>query len=144
MSARFPYDPFARPELPDVRLPEVKFDRAPRFTFAKALKVVLAFLAAILVLSMILFVPVLAGQVARIDAIMLAGELLPAYSFADRLLDLFFGTFIVASAVLSFLAAVALSAGSDDDPFPQPLDARRDAATSKAGHRELVGKVKHV
>lgn len=146
MSARYPYDPFALPERPDVHLPPAVPQRGQNpFGFLKLAKLALAFLLSVGLLAFIMFVPVLLSEIGRVDAVLLAGELLPAYSFAGRLTDLFFGTFIVATAILSFLGAVALSAGRDSDPFPQPLDRslKNDAKRESEGGLPAA-KVKHV
>jgi len=120
MSVRYPYDPFALPERPDIHPPEPGPASLGR-TFGSAMRrialIVAGFFVAAIALAVVLFVPVLIREIGRVDAVMLAGELLPVYSVAERLQDLFFGTLIVSVAVLSFLAASALAYDPQADRF---------------------------
>lgn len=70
------------------------------------------FLTASVVLAVVLFVPLLAVEIARIDAVVLAGQTLEAWSYSARLGDLFLGTLIIAFSVLAFLTSVMLSSGT--------------------------------
>jgi len=119
MSARFPLDPFAVPSRPDISIPMPIRGRANRLRAGvKAICVIGVFVAASLVLAVVLFVPILAVEIARIDAVVLAGQTLEAWSYSARLGDLFLGTLIVAFSVLAFLTSVMLSSGTG---VPQPM-----------------------
>lgn len=145
MSVRYPYDPFALPERPDISLLE-RASPAPRPSrLVAGLAAVGGFSAAAFGLGCVLFVPVLIGELGRIDALIVSGETVPTYSFAGRLRDLFFGTLILSVAIVSFLAAAALSSGpmyrpDATRPGHRPLSKRgRSKATATTAR-----KVKHV
>lgn len=113
MSARYPLDPFALPNRPDISIPIPIRRRANRLRAGvKALCVIGVFLAASLVLAVVLFMPLLVVEIARIDAVVLAGQTLEAWSYSARLGDLFLGTLIVSFSVLAFLTSVMLSSGT--------------------------------
>ena len=120
MPARYPRGPSAETDRPDVYLPEPLRRRSNRLRRGVTLLTYVgAYLLAIVLLAVLLFIPVLVVEVGRIDAVVLAGEFLPAGAFAVKLGSLFLGTAIVATALVSFVACAALSAGSLEDRIPE-------------------------
>lgn len=87
--------------------------------------VAMLFAGATFVLAVVLFVPVLAVSLSRVEALQVAGELMSATVFADRLIALFWGSCMVALAVTSSIAGLRLS-----PPGPiirsQPSEHRRE------------------
>lgn len=142
MSVRYPYDPFALPERPDVHPPQARLATEGCSTVSAAKRILFAvagFAAAVIMLAILLFIPVLVREIGRIDAVVLAGHMLPAHSFAERLLDLFFGTVIVAIAILSFLAASALA----QDPRTEPVGFKPQRPATRNGWRVQRSMVQH-
>jgi len=150
MSVRYPYDPFALPERPDIHPPEpvpASFGRTFGSVTRRIALIVAGFFAAAVALAVILFIPVLIREIGRVDAVMLAGELLPVYSIAERLQDLFFGTLILSVAILSFLAASALAYDPRTDPTAAvPVEPDREGKRRQrpAGHHYVSKEEKHV
>ena len=93
---------------------------------------VAVFFAATFALAVLLFLPVLAVSLTSVEAVDIAGRIVPASAFADRLQDLFWGGFIVALAVTSFIAGARLSpSGPIIRPHyrdPDPQEPQRRAA----------------
>jgi len=57
-------------------------------------------------ITVVFFIPVLISNLGRIEALEIAGELIPATVFAEKLGALFWGTFILALAFTSFVAGM--------------------------------------
>jgi len=76
------------------------------FDFVRFLGV---FAGAALVLTVVLVIPILFGEVAMIDTIGLRGEELTAAEYASRLKNLILGTFIVAVSLVSFIASAMIA-----------------------------------
>jgi hypothetical protein len=111
MSARYPLDPFALPNGPDIPLSSPSLRGDVRGTVFRLLIGVGLFSAAVSVLALVLFVPVLFSEAARIDAVILDGRLFQKADLMSLLGDLFMGTAIFSLAVISFIASAALSLG---------------------------------
>lgn len=141
MSARYPLDPFALPSRPDIPIPMPMRGRTNRLrTGVKALCVIGVFLAASVMLAVVLFVPILAVEITRIDAVVLAGQTLEAWSYSARLGDLFLGTLIVAFSVLAFLASLMLASGTG---APQPLQNSSKNAHTKPTYEDSDTKLRN-
>lgn len=118
MSVRYPMDPFAVPNRPDIPLSPPRRRRPipsnRRLSGVRRAAVAAAgFTAASLVLAGLLFTPVLVQELSRIDAVMLSGEVVPSGAFTARIGALFLGTLIVAVALVSLFASAALVASRD-------------------------------
>jgi len=119
-----------RPDF-DVSLPEPPrpgpFGRARR-----AATWVAVFLLGTFALAVMLYVPVFIYNLSRVDALEIAGRLVPASVFAEHFSALFWGTFILALAITSFIASLLLFAsGRIVRPCSRPYT-REDALTHLA------------
>jgi|GEM_PF-1599329 len=124
MSFQYSPDLSALAERPDI---EVSFAEEPmpgglhrlrRFVLAAGL-----FLAVTFAIAVVLFIPVLVFNLGRIEALEIAGRLVPAAVFAEHFGALFWGTFILALAFTSFVVSLLLFAsGRVIRPRPRPKD----------------------
>ncbi|MTH98407.1 hypothetical protein [Roseibium sp. RKSG952] len=111
MSARYPLDPFALPDRPDIPVPERTGPRDRTGTLKAAARSFGIFVLAAVVLTGLLYAPVLIREIGRIDTVVMNGIGLRPGAFAGHLIDLFLGTAIVSVAILSFIASAALVSG---------------------------------
>lgn len=99
-----------RPDF-DVSLPEEpepgRFQRMRRLVAAAAV-----FLGATFATAVVFFIPVFIYNLSRIEALEVAGRLMPASVFADQLGALFWGTFILALAFTSFVVSLLMLASN--------------------------------
>jgi uncharacterized membrane protein YedE/YeeE len=95
---------------------DVAVPRPPRLRPRDVLRGALIAVAAIVVIAVLLFLPVAAGEIARLDAIVESGVVKPAALLIDRLVTLFLGLLVVAGAIVAFAAAVVMT-----PPAPQPV-----------------------
>jgi len=133
MSVHYLPDAAAQAERPDidVSLPEEpepsRRRRATRFAAAAGI-----FLAATFATAVVFFIPVFVFNLSRIEALEVAGQLMPASEFALHLGALFWGTCILALAFTSFVASLLLLASNRTiRPISQPLS-QDDALTHLA------------
>lgn len=111
MSVQYSPDLSALSDRPDfeVSVPEEpspgSFHRARRAVVSAAL-----FLAVTFALAVTFYVPVFIYNLSRVDALEVAGRLIPASVFVEHFSALFWGTFILALAVTSFIASLLLFA----------------------------------
>ena len=116
MSVRYPMDPFATPNRPDVHFPfaGVVLPDPGRVPLARRLRLavlaVAAFAVAVSVVAMILFMPVLVHDLTSLQAVQRHGEVMLIAQYTERLLSLFLGTVVLSGALVSFALAVVLSA----------------------------------
>jgi len=81
------------------------------------LLVTIVFFGSTFALAGLFFVPVLVASLSRVEILEIAGRPVSAAMFADELVSLFWGTFILALAFTSFIAGAALSAAG---PYIRP------------------------
>ncbi|MFD1696319.1 hypothetical protein [Roseibium aestuarii] len=149
MSARYPFDPFAMPERPDVPFPAARIDRAAsslpmtRRLARLGLRAV-SLVGLIAGLSVLIFLPALVSELARIEAVTVEGQTYSASAFVEALGSLYLGSVIVAIALTSFLAAAALARPDLDPALGRWMSA--PAADARGEHRlsSLRRKVTHV
>lgn len=84
----------------------------------------LAVFATVLIAA-VLFLPIAAGEIARLDAVVLRGVPQPATALLDRLTALFLGLIVVSGAVVAFAAAVLMTPPAPDPVFPASRRWRR-------------------
>ncbi|MEP4030837.1 hypothetical protein [Roseibium polysiphoniae] len=142
MSARYPFDPFAVPNGPDIEYPAARQRRSVAQVLLRALLAIGGFIAASFVLSSVLFVPILIGEIIAIDAVVVGGHQTEVADFVSKLGALFLGTLVVAVAVLSIIASAALAAGKEgrwehpvsDEVRREQEAARYEQLKLEAGH----------
>ncbi|MEP0232581.1 hypothetical protein [Roseibium sp.] len=142
MSARYPFDPFAVPNGPDIEFPAARKRRSFAQFLLRALLAIGGFIAASFVLSVVLFVPILIGEIIAIEAVVVGGHQVEALEFVSRLGALFPGTLVIAVAILSIIASAALAAGKegrwehpvDDEVWREQGAARYEQLKLEAGH----------
>jgi UPF0716 family protein affecting phage T7 exclusion len=88
--------------------------------------VLIAVLATVLI-AVLLFLPIAAGEIARLDAVVMEGASQPATALLDRLSTLFLGLLVLSGAVVSFAAAVLLTPPAPQPVFPASRRWRRHA-----------------
>lgn len=126
-----------RPDF-EVTPPPATERPTPGARLLAALRATGLFLAATFAIAVVLFAPVALTSLARIETLEVAGRVMTAAQFADTLGALFWGTFILAFALTSFIASLMLvSTGCTIRPRRQPLS-REDALTHLAVLR-MVG-----
>ncbi|WP_029059112.1 hypothetical protein [Stappia stellulata] len=89
---------------------------APRLRARDVARAVVVAVLASVVIAALLFLPLAASEIARLDAVVMQGASQPAAALLDRLSTLFFGLLVLSGAVVSFAAAVLLT-----PPAPQPV-----------------------
>ncbi|WP_417686537.1 hypothetical protein [Roseibium sp.] len=131
MSSRYPFDPFALPDRPDVLLSP---DPGPgQFIenqnvirrISGAMTVLAVWIGATAGLSILIFLPVLASEISQIETLGVAGRAYTAQAFVARLADMFLGSSVIAAALVCFLASAVLAARGQPT-FRTPEDADRE------------------
>lgn len=113
MSARYPFDPFALPERPDVP-PPASFERTAathlslRGKLRKFLRAIFHAIAIFSVLSVLIFLPALVLEFMRVDKVSVEGRVLSAREFVDGLGSLYIGSSVIALSLMSLIAAGAV------------------------------------
>jgi hypothetical protein len=139
MSFQYSPDLSALAERPDV---EVSFAEEPapggyyrlrRLAVAAGL-----FLGVTFAIAVVLFIPVLVFNLGRIEALEIAGQIIPASVFAAHFSALFWGTFILALAFTSFVVSLLLFA-SDRIVRPRPQPKHSDEALMHLSVLRLSG-----
>lgn len=111
MSVHYSPDLAAQADRPDFELPLPAAPRPGPFHRARRAFVQVAlFLLGTFALAVMLYVPVFIYNLSRVDALEVAGRLVPASVFAAHFSALFWGTFILALAITSFVASLLLFA----------------------------------
>ncbi len=140
MLSRYPLDPFARPDSPD--LPEGQVVVASGGFAARlrdgAIVAGLA-IALTLALTLILFLPVAAEEIGRLDMVVVDGAGEPAGLFVDRLAALFFGLLVLSASVSAFILSVLMAPPAARPIFPAGgrRSARRGDACKEHGHVQV-------
>ncbi|WP_417672139.1 hypothetical protein [Roseibium sp.] len=123
MSSRYPFDPFSRPDRPDIPL-NCSSRRADAMTLGvrqqllRLFRVICLWGLATLALSILFFLPVLVGEIGRVETVGLGGRTYTAQAFVDRLSVLFLGSVIIAAAVIGFIGSAALASRRLDGYTP--------------------------
>ncbi|MBC00921.1 MAG: hypothetical protein CML67_15425 [Rhodobacteraceae bacterium] len=91
------------------------------------LRAALIAVPAIVLIAVLLFLPVAAGEIARLDAVVLRGVSQPAAALLDRLTTLFLGLLVVSGALVAFAAAVLMTPPAPGPVFPASRRWRRRA-----------------
>lgn len=152
MSAHYPFDPFALSERPDIPFPPSKV-RRDKVTYSKAQRLrragvtVLGSIAAVLGLGILIFIPVLVSEFARIEALTIDGREQSATEFAASLEALFMGSLIIGAALVSFLAAAAVAGRDMDVVLHHWTYGNRSSdrfALGEPSRHETLEKVRHV
>lgn len=139
MSFQYAPDLSALAERPDIEvsIPEETapggFHRLRRYFLAAGL-----FLGVTFAIAVVLFIPVLVFNLGRIEALEIAGRLVPAAVFAEHFGALFWGTFILALAFTSFVVSLLLFA-SDRVLRPRPQPKVTDDALTHLSVLRLSG-----
>lgn len=114
MSVRYPMDPFALPNGPDIDFPFAGARRpaavSPAHRLRLAALAVAGFATVVGVVSAVLFMPVLLHDLMSLQAVQRHGQVMLMAQYTDRLLSLFLGTMVLSGALVSFALAVVLSA----------------------------------
>lgn len=116
MSVRYPMDPFALPNRPDVDFPFAGLDRPTRgrvplgHRLRLAVLALAAFAAVVGVVSAVLFMPVLLHDLTSLQAVQRHGEVMLMSEYTTRLTSLFLGTVVLSGALVSFALTVVLAA----------------------------------
>lgn len=113
MSARYPLDPFALPDRPDIALPAGVGRRSVFRSLLRGFLMLAGFGLASVVIAVVLFVPILMNEIGQIETVVQGGRAFEIAHFLSRLGALFFGTLVFAVAFMSILASAALAAGQD-------------------------------
>jgi uncharacterized membrane protein len=119
MLSRYPLDPFARPDSPD--LPGLPVRIAPAGVarrLREAAIVAGAAAALTLALTLILFLPVAADEISRLESVVVNGVSEPAGAFTDRLVTLFLGLLVLSASVSAFVLSVLMTPPSTRPIFP--------------------------
>jgi len=139
MSVHYSPDLSALADRPDFEVPVPEepnpgvFCRVRRAVVVAAMFVVITF-----ALAVTFYVPVFLYNLSRVDALEVAGRLIPASVFVEHFSALFWGTFILALAVTSFIASLLLFA-SGRIIRPCRRSFRRDDALTHLAVLRLAG-----
>jgi hypothetical protein len=121
MSIRDPFGPLRADTGPDLvpdeppllrdiggqgDLPDLRFAIRRRSVGARA---AVLFAAPLAGATLLLFIPIVLVEFASVETVGVQGQVLTAAEFADRIRNLFLGTFVVALAVTSFIASAVLA-----------------------------------
>ena len=107
MNSHYPQDLSALADRPDFEIPTVPQAKAGLVRrMARATLSAAAFAGITMGVAVVFFVPVLIFNLSRIEALEVAGELMPASVFVDQLGALFWGTAIIALAFTSLMTGL--------------------------------------
>ena len=111
MSSRYPFDPFAVPERPDVTSYADSGKTRASFAqrLARAARAIALFTGISIVLSLALFVPILVSELFRIEAIQLGDKTYSRSGFAGYLTELYLGIAIISVALVCFMTSAAVA-----------------------------------
>ncbi|NBN63241.1 hypothetical protein GWI72_01200 [Microvirga tunisiensis] len=114
MSDRYPTDPFALPNRPDVAFTLAGADRpavvrSPLQRLRLAVLALAAFVVTVTGVAALLFLPVLLHELMDLQAVQRHGEVMLMSRYGAHLMSLFLGTVVVSGALVSFALAVVLS-----------------------------------
>ena len=116
MNSHYPQDLSALADRPDFEIPPAPQTRTGLFRrFARAVLAAGVFAGVTLGVAVVFFVPVFLFNLSRIEALEVAGELMPASVFVDQLGALFWGTAVIALAFTSFDDRPVLHGGRYDN-----------------------------
>ncbi|MTI43600.1 hypothetical protein JM93_02824 [Roseibium hamelinense] len=135
MSARYPLDPFALPNVPFRGLQSGLYLCSVAGCLKCALATIAIFLAAVLCLAVVFFIPVFIQVLARLNAVVVDDVAMVPAQFAGHLGELFFGTAIVAFAIVSFIAS-AIVASRDMDRYEAPQTRAQYGAHDRARFKQ--------
>ncbi|MBA5775734.1 hypothetical protein H2509_01190 [Stappia sp. F7233] len=100
------------PDRPDIdirRQLERVPDQSRAETVRRAALIFAGAAVAVLLGAVLLFVPILIGELSRVDGVLTATGIESAADFAARLRSLFYGAVIVSSAIISFIMSFLLA-----------------------------------
>ena len=123
MNSHYPQDLSALADRPDFEIPPVPHTKVGLFRrLARAAVAAGAFTGVTLGVAVVFFVPVFVFNLSRIEALEVAGELIPASVFVDQLGALFWGTAIIALAFTSLMTGLFfMAAGTTIRPRSRPV-----------------------
>ena len=132
MLSRYPLDPFARPVSPDLSdLPGRISAAGVAGRLREAAIVAAAAVALTLAFTLILFLPLAADEIARLEQVVVDGVSEPAGAFTDRLVTLFLGLLVLSASVSAFILSVLMTPPSARPIFP--AGGRRSARLLRRG-----------
>lgn len=132
MLSRYPLDPFARPDSPDLSGLSGRIAPAGVARRLREVAIVAGAAAALtLALTLILFLPLAADEIARLDQVVVDGVSEPAGVFAGRLTTLFLGLLVLSASVSAFILSVLMTPPSARPIFP--AGGRRSARLTRRG-----------
>jgi hypothetical protein len=139
MSVQYSPDLAALADRPDFEVPLPQDPGPGGFRRVRqAVLAVVVFLAVTFALAVTFYIPVFVYNLSRIEALEIAGQLVPAAVFAEHFSALFWGTFVLALAVTSFVASLFLFA-SGRIVRPKSRSYRREDAAAHLAVLRLAG-----
>lgn len=114
MSARYPFDPFALPERPDVPFPAPQRRRSSvplsiKQRLVRGVVKISIIIAIVLLLAVLIFLPALISELARVEALTIEGRFYPISEFVDALASLALGSFVIAVSLVAFVLAASFT-----------------------------------
>lgn len=107
MNSFYPKDPSVLADHPDVEVPPPPAPRGhARRSLLRGLLRAAAFAGVTFAVAVVLFVPVLAYNLSRVEALEIAGQHIPVSVFIDDLGALFWGTAIIALSFTSLMSGL--------------------------------------
>ncbi len=126
MNSFYPQDPSVLTVRPDVEVPPPPpAQRGGKRRLVRGLLRAAAFAGVTIVVAVVLFVPVLAYNLSRIEALEVSGQHIPVSVFIDDLGALFWGTAIIALSFTSLMSGLFfMTAGTIIRPRSQTMNSQ--------------------
>lgn len=138
MSARYPLDPFALPERPDIPISLVRADGVAPVTAMVLLKRGLTVILITIGLATAVFMPALLFDVSRVETIVLAGQSMTLPAYSARVIDMYLGALVVAVAVVSFVLCAMICASEHTEWSRPERGAARRRSRRVAGRHGMI------
>ncbi|MBD8891365.1 hypothetical protein [Roseibium litorale] len=110
MSARYPLDPFALPNRPDIPISASRDAGRRAVPAGTLLKTAATVILITIGLATAVFLPALLLDVSRVDHLVLDGRMMTLPAYSARVIDMFLGALVVAIALVSFVLSAMICA----------------------------------
>lgn len=138
MSARYPLDPFALPNRPDIPISAERNQGRLKVPATKMLKTAASVILITIGLATAVFLPALMIDASRMELVVLNGQVMTLPVYSARVIDMFLGALVVAVALVSFvLCAMICACERNEWSRPDRLAARKRGER----HRGRAGRV---
>ena len=138
MSARYPLDPFALPNSPDIPIPALRTKDRPAIPVGLVLKKAVTVMLVTIGLASAVFLPALLLDVSRVDHLVIDGRLMTVPAYSARVIDMFLGALVLATALVSFVLSVMISASERSEWNRSDRRAAKKRSRHQSGRKGMI------